>query len=1329
MNCDISNSSTTIADHEQDDFPVIKFTAQIDVQTCDNSEMEQLITLEGPSRFLVLSKSGKATRVDDKFGESSSIIADFKKPIKLAYNQMFGTVIAIDDRKICARREYNGLCQLWTMLDEAPHELDSIITIEFTTSESIIWKCFLSTQDLQKYSELQNFLNSLNEINGQLTQDMTDGSVLIRVIGFKIFNELTHAIRTDRDKQPDNAFATFFYAHYLLERLRLVLFPYNPYSSDNLKQNSFCHMTADQLIIQTYVDKDLMNVEAARRLSYWKWPHMDFKQAYPTQMAEAGFYHNPLKEGDDRVLCFACNVCLISWEPEDDPYQEHERHSANCKFLTLPMTSTNIPLSATMSNLAPLVWSTEKFSTTESLSDAIILGSMTGNSTWFAFCNRNNTKPSINMLHLDKITQIPYNFVIDLCDPFLANSIGLIAPSSVQIIPFFETPCTNVPSTHRRVTWSDESNKRNQNTQKLIEEDYIERKSRMPQNKHLFSINSSTIDPDIAKVTAICCAGIGPMETNNSIQPTNNGNGILGIGQRVSSFSKCFGENFASNILALGTNVTAVLYVGISIDESKIYGNIKNTNEEVSALNTMNSVASAPDGGLTPRIVELKDNRECQRCPFVLVYHLAESEIHERSTDNHAGEKQNAESSSPDSKMFEQCALETDRLLAETKKLQEQTAALENELVDLLKVDPKKQIQSEQKFGQQLADQQAMQDLIKFDDNMSINGFANLPTYIGAEQLPDKVDIVYQQNEMCSIVMQCFRLPEELDSSEFRIDQIVATTQNDGFAVFGVNRINGENDHFASAIIVYSRMEVVHMIRESYLKKFHLKMGQITQILLLPIDYFALYRAKRKIRVRNKTDVEQQIDLNGTQTLTSAILRLTNGHVLLYDLNSGSFVTVYEAIDGKYAVDITLSQNGNGVWQIIILTNEQKIKCFDVKQPLPQLSSDEHEEQLLYAIINALKDVEETDDLTRLLRNAMEKHLTPVTSVSSLVALRKLWSSHRVHNDPGLRYTHRSTNENMEMILDDFITNGVQVHAPLHWIDTNLQSQRKKRSTSSLEKDFPGLMPSTASTSRTVWSFSQTVIGQHNNVVTRAQNLVFELSILLAIPLSHIEISLQFMEPLQSTSRKNDNDDELSVWLLDTDDTNRLLNDTNNHTNGQSAIQARQTLLSLFAKQPDLLKQTGKCVCNPLSIDQLLTSKQTLTTNTANLRISASELLISTTNEQRNAGWLNQIHNYFVLYQMHNNSATSMQQTATLQQKRKERSSKKPQQQQHINNFVNTSVLPLKRTHLGTIHTINSPHSNNNTINRTLPTAFSVRVHFVDDFLPIDHGHGNNSNR
>ena len=43
-------------------------------------------------------------------------------------------------------------------------------------------------------------------------------------------------------------------------------------------------------------------------------------------------------------MCFTCNVCLVCWEPTDEPWSEHERHSPSCPFVKGEYTQ-NVPLS------------------------------------------------------------------------------------------------------------------------------------------------------------------------------------------------------------------------------------------------------------------------------------------------------------------------------------------------------------------------------------------------------------------------------------------------------------------------------------------------------------------------------------------------------------------------------------------------------------------------------------------------------------------------------------------------------------------------------------------------------------------------------------------------------------------------------------------------------------------------------------------------------------------------------------------------------------------------------------------------------------------------
>jgi baculoviral IAP repeat-containing protein 6 len=99
----------------------------------------------------------------------------------------------------------------------------------------------------------------------------------------------------------------------------------------------------------TNFDKRYMCSESTRRATFSHWPHMDYKWVLPDALAQAGFFHQPSAHGDDRTVCFACDLCLVAWEPQDQPWSEHERHSAQCLFVRGECTD-NVPLALTAAN-------------------------------------------------------------------------------------------------------------------------------------------------------------------------------------------------------------------------------------------------------------------------------------------------------------------------------------------------------------------------------------------------------------------------------------------------------------------------------------------------------------------------------------------------------------------------------------------------------------------------------------------------------------------------------------------------------------------------------------------------------------------------------------------------------------------------------------------------------------------------------------------------------------------------------------------------------------------------------------------------------------------
>jgi hypothetical protein len=73
--------------------------------------------------------------------------------------------------------------------------------------------------------------------------------------------------------------------------------------------------------------------EGCRLASFHSWPRVASATVTPQKLARAGFYHDPTAEHPDRCTCFSCAASLVSWEPTDDPLEEHKKHSKHCDFL------------------------------------------------------------------------------------------------------------------------------------------------------------------------------------------------------------------------------------------------------------------------------------------------------------------------------------------------------------------------------------------------------------------------------------------------------------------------------------------------------------------------------------------------------------------------------------------------------------------------------------------------------------------------------------------------------------------------------------------------------------------------------------------------------------------------------------------------------------------------------------------------------------------------------------------------------------------------------------------------------------------------------------
>ncbi|CAK5091984.1 unnamed protein product [Meloidogyne enterolobii] len=980
-----------------------------------------------------------------------------------------------------------------------------------------------------------------------------------------------------------------------------------------------------------------------------------------------------------------------------------------------------------MSSLAPLKWNDEvesqQKSTIENNCEKLIIGTMTTKSLWFAFADPSSNKPQINLIHLDKVAQAVNTLIVDTFDPFLSNAIGLKPPNipaPPQSLPPIET-LTNVivaAAQQRRVTWSDEPTVMTIEQQQqplerillldqniaeeafedereeemvspgLIEDQEDEELKQHQPSPHV-SISPENFDNRIVKITAICSAGVG-------IDPSDN---------REDSRQHLLGDSTDAmdcnvEMTSNSSKITAVLFVGISVDETKIQSNNRTCmTEEINAMNVINSLTV---GGGDHFIAS--NTKNAARCPFLLVYHLAETLIPdceqqqkqsidmEESKNNNKDEEQMEQSIIEDlneERNQDYFSQETAVLLAETKKLQEKTAAFSAELAEFLNSEYpyKKPALAKYIIDSQLKPNENVSDTEKIDNTNHVDSSyfdAPLQQSLSSE---NKVSILYEQHDVSTIIMQCFRLPDELDSSNFRIDHIVATENPDGYVVLGVNSVS---DGYAlsdnsSSIVIYSRMEVVHMLQEICLRKYFFQnLKKIAQILLLSIDYFGIYR-QQKLNEDNKGHNRTQKHKENKQVLGSAVVRFSCGEVILLDLNSGFSMPIFDpkdSEDGQIASDIALcsSEGRSELDQIVVLTSKGRILCFDVKLPFPPVIGDERNEKIFFEISNALKaasskssigEFQLQNELTEASSSSLDGMLAADDKTfSSFDSLENLWSLTRLHGAASLPSAFQCSTASTFLETSSWNTllaNEIQVHAPSNWIDTTIARQRRSRrpttatstftcsSTSLMSDDKRGGGEQQASTklqnTRTVWTFSRieetTFPIAASNISD--QNLVFEFSMPPIMPVSHIEISLGSTTNYSSPSSQPQIGGFLSIWLLDSDAIKRLFAKISSSSGSFSASHNKQMLLSLLGENPEnfveenvkiftdviIVKSLAKCIYGPISIEEL-SCNLNRHSNVVRLRISTSALLLGAADlfngDKTQKGWSNQPLHFFIHY-------------------------------------------------------------------------------------------------
>jgi hypothetical protein len=80
------------------------------------------------------------------------------------------------------------------------------------------------------------------------------------------------------------------------------------------------------------LESRLATFEPPSKRSKLGWPH---KTPTPEEVARAGFYYKPSKASNDNTICYLCESQLGGWEPDDDPVEEHLKHSPGCGWAIL----------------------------------------------------------------------------------------------------------------------------------------------------------------------------------------------------------------------------------------------------------------------------------------------------------------------------------------------------------------------------------------------------------------------------------------------------------------------------------------------------------------------------------------------------------------------------------------------------------------------------------------------------------------------------------------------------------------------------------------------------------------------------------------------------------------------------------------------------------------------------------------------------------------------------------------------------------------------------------------------------------------------------------
>uniref|UniRef100_F7ALH1 Dual E2 ubiquitin-conjugating enzyme/E3 ubiquitin-protein ligase BIRC6 n=1 Tax=Xenopus tropicalis TaxID=8364 RepID=F7ALH1_XENTR len=308
---------------------------------CDEQGVSSLSYHPSLNAILAVTNRGSIKVIDGTSGAILQSSAAHVKPggrVRCQYFPTVDKVIFVDDYAVGCRKDLNGILLLETALQTPVSKPDDVIQLELpvTEAQQLLSACLKKIDvssaegyDLFIMQLKDGFKNTSHETAGN--HKVAKWATVTFHLPHNVLKSLMSAIVNELKKINQNI-AALPVASSVMDRLSYLLPSARPELGVGPGRS---------------VDRSLMYSEANRRETFTSWPHVGYKWAQPDPMAQAGFYHQPASSGDDRAMCFTCSVCLVCWEPTDEPWSEHERHSPICPFVKGEHTQ-NVPLSVTL---------------------------------------------------------------------------------------------------------------------------------------------------------------------------------------------------------------------------------------------------------------------------------------------------------------------------------------------------------------------------------------------------------------------------------------------------------------------------------------------------------------------------------------------------------------------------------------------------------------------------------------------------------------------------------------------------------------------------------------------------------------------------------------------------------------------------------------------------------------------------------------------------------------------------------------------------------------------------------------------------------------------